>query len=248
MTLAPTTTSTAESKLLIVVLDKASLEIVRIGKSSSSAAAKDTARYHLLNSDDHQSILRRSARSDTSTLYRPDITHQCLLTLLDSPLNKSGHLRIFIRTQRGVLIEINPRIRIPRTYSRFAGLMVQLLHKLSIKSTEGGETLLNVVRNPISLHLPVGSIMIGLSDGGPSTSNSSCTPANPTKVVARLQDRAKHLQQQGRVPVVFVGAMAHGEDLFVGAEEYVSVSGYAVSASVACGKLCDVFEREWGIY
>jgi rRNA pseudouridine-1189 N-methylase Emg1 (Nep1/Mra1 family) len=46
-----------------------------------------------------------------------------LLTLLDSPLNKAGLLQVYIHTEGNVLIEVNPRTRIPRTYKRFAGLM-----------------------------------------------------------------------------------------------------------------------------
>jgi len=45
------------------------------------------------------------------------------MMLLDSPLNKSGHLQVYMRTNKNVLIEINPQTRIPRTYKRFAGLM-----------------------------------------------------------------------------------------------------------------------------
>jgi rRNA small subunit pseudouridine methyltransferase Nep1 len=48
-----------------------------------------------------------------------------LLTLLDSPLNKAGRLQVFIHTTKGVLIEINPHVRIPRTFKRFSGLMGQ---------------------------------------------------------------------------------------------------------------------------
>ncbi len=48
---------------------------------------------------------------------------QCLLTLLDSPLNKAGKLQVYIHTSTNVLIEVNPRTRIPRTYKRFAPLM-----------------------------------------------------------------------------------------------------------------------------
>ena len=46
-----------------------------------------------------------------------------MLTLLDSPLNKAGLLQVYILTSRGVLIEINPSVRIPRTFKRFSGLM-----------------------------------------------------------------------------------------------------------------------------
>jgi rRNA small subunit pseudouridine methyltransferase Nep1 len=48
---------------------------------------------------------------------------QCLLTLLDSPLNKAGLLQVYVQTAKGVLIEINPSVRIPRTFKRFSGLM-----------------------------------------------------------------------------------------------------------------------------
>jgi hypothetical protein len=81
---------------------------------------------------------------------------QCLLTLLDSPLNKAGLLQVYIHTAKGVLIEVNPHVRIPRTFKRFSGLMgaafclyfiyitfmdslVQLLHKLSIRGVNGPE-------------------------------------------------------------------------------------------------------------
>ena len=51
------------------------------------------------------------------------LTEQCLLTLLDSPLNKAGLLQVYIQTAKGVLIEVNPSVRIPRTFKRFSGLM-----------------------------------------------------------------------------------------------------------------------------
>lgn len=43
--------------------------------------------------------------------------------LLDSPLNRAGFLQVFIRTEKNVLIEINPETRIPRTFERFCGLI-----------------------------------------------------------------------------------------------------------------------------
>jgi rRNA small subunit pseudouridine methyltransferase Nep1 len=79
---------------------------------------------------------------------------QCLLTLLDSPLNKAGLLQIFIHTSRGVLIEVNPSVRIPRTFKRFSGLMVQLLHKLYIRSDDGPQKLFRVIKNPVTDYLP----------------------------------------------------------------------------------------------
>lgn len=57
---------------------------------------------------------------------RPDITHQSLLMLFDSPLNRAGLLQVYIHTHKNVLIEVNPQCRIPRTFKRFGGLMGKL--------------------------------------------------------------------------------------------------------------------------
>ncbi|KAI9559588.1 hypothetical protein GHT06_013593 [Daphnia sinensis] len=132
-----------QEKRLIVILEQAQLESAKIGKD-----------FELLNCDDHIGFLKKHNREPSSC--RPDITHQCLLMLLDSPLNRAGLLQVYIHTAKNVLIEVNPQTRIPRTYTRFAGLMVQLLHKMSIKAANGPMKLLKVIKNPIQDHLPVG--------------------------------------------------------------------------------------------
>lgn len=121
-------------------------------------------KYVLLNCDDHQRVLARMGRDIAEA--RPDITHQCLLTLLDSPLNKAGMLQVYIHTAKGVLIEVNPQIRIPRTFKRFGGLMVQLLQRLSIRSVNGSEKLLKVIKNPVTDHFPPGTHKISACDDG----------------------------------------------------------------------------------
>ncbi|KAI9145399.1 Alpha/beta knot methyltransferase [Paraphysoderma sedebokerense] len=209
---------------LIVVLEQAALETVRLGKS------KD-AKYQLLNCDDHLALLKKTGK-DLSD-YRPDITHQCLLTLLDSPLNKAGKLQVYIHTSKNVLIEVNPHVRIPRTFKRFCGLMVQLLHKLSIRSVTGSEKLLKVIKNPITDHLPINCHKICFSYDAP-------TVKLPQYLSTLSSDQSL---------CVFIGAMAHGTDNF--ADQYVDdkigISEYPLSASVACGKLCCALEDMWNI-
>lgn len=46
--------------------------------------------------------------------------------LMDSPLNRAGLLQVYIHTEKNALIEINPQTRIPRTFTRFCGLMGKL--------------------------------------------------------------------------------------------------------------------------
>ena len=210
------------ARRVIVVLDAATLEIVKVGKGKDS-------KYHLLNSDDHQGVLRKHSRSISD--YRPDITHQCLLALLDSPLNKAGCLQVYIRTARNVLIEVSPRTRIPRTFTRFAGLMVQLLHKLSIRAVGSTEKLLNVIRNPITDHLPVQCVRVAMSSESETV---------------RLSDWIRTLPKDQSV-VFFVGAMAHGEDTFEGSEAKISISEYPLAAATVCSKICHSFEDLWNI-
>ncbi|KAM7505275.1 hypothetical protein LguiB_004179 [Lonicera macranthoides] len=50
-----------------------------------------------------------------------------MLMILDSPLNKAGRLRaLYVRTEKGILFEVKPHVRTPRTYKRFSGIMLQL--------------------------------------------------------------------------------------------------------------------------
>ncbi|KAF8211732.1 Alpha/beta knot methyltransferase [Mycena galopus ATCC 62051] len=219
---------------LYVILEQACLEAYRISGGPSKGKrgqAEGDVKYTLLNCDDHQGILAKTGRDIAEA--RPDITHQCLLTLLDSPLNKAGLLQVYIHTAKGVLIEINPHVRIPRTFKRFSGLMVQLLHKLSIRGVNGPEKLLKVVKNPVTDHLPPNTIKLTLSGDAKTTRLSQFLPTLP----------------QDHNVAVFVGAMARGRDDFADAyvDQKISISEYSLSASVACGKFCCALEELWDI-
>lgn len=112
--------------------------------------------------------------------------------------------------------------------------MVQLLHELRINSVqaEGTQSLLKVIKNPITQYFPVGCRKIG-------TTSEASKLVNPQDFVSAL-DPTK--------PVVFtVGAMAKGSDEVDYAEEYVCFSNYPLSASVACSKITNSFENLWGI-
>ena len=161
------------------------------------------------------------------------IAHQCLLTLLDSPINKAGKLQIYIHTSKGILIEVSPSVRIPRTFKRFAGLMVQLLHKMSIRSTNSEEKLLKVIENPITKHLPPNCRKITLSFEAE---------------IVRARDYMDTLDSKESI-CVFVGAMAKGRDDFADAfkDDSISISNYSLSASVACSKFCHAAEDAWDV-
>lgn len=225
----PIAASDKDTKRLIVVLSNASLETYKASYGGRGGAREE--KYSLLNSDEHIGVMRKMNRDISDA--RPDITHQCLLTLLDSPVNKAGRLQIYIHTAKGVLIEVSPTVRIPRTFKRFAGLMVQLLHKLSIRSTTSQEKLLKVIKNPITDHLPPNCRKVTLSFDAP---------------VVRVRDYIQDLSSKESI-CVFVGAMAKGNDSFADAykDDSISISNYSLSASVACSKFCHAAEDVWNI-
>lgn len=112
--------------------------------------------------------------------------------------------------------------------------MVQLLHRLSIRSTTSSEKLLRVIPNPITDHLPPNCRKLTLSFDAPLT--------KPTDYVRGLGPKES--------VCVFIGAMAKGADDFADqyAERAVSISNYSLSAAVACSKFCHAAEDVWEIY
>jgi rRNA small subunit pseudouridine methyltransferase Nep1 len=147
--------------------------------------------------------------------------------------------KVYIHTHKGILIEVNPQTRIPRTFDRFAGLMVQLLHKLSIRSQDtvkGGIKLLKVIKNPITDHFPVGCKKISTS--------FSVTSSHLVNIRDYVNDQCGEPDQ----PVVFViGAMAKGCVNIDYNEDTVSISSYPLSAALTCSKVCAAFEDKWGV-
>lgn len=210
----------AKQQGVIFVLENASLETAKVGKG-----------YYLLNCDDHAGFLRRHDKDPA--LYRPDICHQALLAILDSPLAKSGRLKgLYVHTAKNVLIQINPQVRLPRTFKRFCGLLVQLLQKLSIRATNGPDKLLKVVKGPVTLHLPAGCRRVAFSRQAPN--------------LIRLKEFVRDLPDE--TPAVFVvGAMAHGKIDASYVDQWVSVSEYPLSAACCLGRITNAFEDKWDI-
>lgn len=57
---------------------------------------------------------------------RPDLIHITLLNILESPANRKGLVRVYIHTINDIVVFVNPKIRLPKNYNRFVGLMEQL--------------------------------------------------------------------------------------------------------------------------
>jgi len=166
---------------------------------------------------------------------RPDILHICLLEAMGSPLNRTGNLRVWVSTQRGYVIEIDPSTRPPRDYNRFKSLMEQLF--LDGSSPPGVETPL--------LRLRRLSLMGLMDELGPSRVVALTSHGSPSSFAAA----AEGLCGSGS-PAVFVGAYPsgpmEGETLAL-ADEALSVYPEPLEAWTVVSRLLYECERRLGL-
>lgn len=208
----------SQKKRLIVILEHSNLELTN-----------DKKFPEIINSDDHYNIIKSLNKSKED--FRPDVTYQCLLHLFDSPLNKAGLLQVFIRTKNNVLIEINPKTHIPRTFRRFSILMAQALGKMRIRAKNSSEILIKVIKNPITDHLPLGSPIIA---------------TNEKSKLVNIDEYAKSLDKG--IPIVFVvGAMSKGDLDIDYNNDTVSISSFPLTAGIVCSRICTAFEKCWDV-
>lgn len=109
-------------------------------------------------------------------------------------------------------------------------LLVQLLHKMSVRATDTSVKLMKVIKNPVTDHLPVGCKKFGMSFGGKLMTPKELVPAEANEPIALV-----------------IGAFAHGSVNPDYTEGMFSISNYPLSAALACSKLCSAFEEAWGI-
>lgn len=161
--------------------------------------------------------------------YRDDITHQCLLALLDSPLCQSGRVSVLVQSRENVLVEIGGDARLPRSLHRFRGLMHQLLRERKIIDSTG-QALMRIVKNPVSEHIAPGAVRFGLSQD------------------AERRERAFFEAHKARGYAVFLNASQRGKDTFPDTEFSIRLSNYPLSAFVCCTKVCSMFEEIYGVF
>ncbi|XVF24474.1 hypothetical protein REPUB_Repub13aG0131600 [Reevesia pubescens] len=202
------------------VLDQASLVCANVGK-----------RYQILNSSEHAAFLRR--KNMNPYIYRPDIIHEVLCRIIDSRLCKSGRIQsIYVKTNEGVLIKVEPNTHIPRTPRHFRNMMAELLQNFSVKAANKRGKLLRLVENPVTQHLPANSRKIGLS----YSSNK----------LVRLKDYVGGISEDENL-VFVVGAMAQGKIDADYIDDLISVYRGRMSARMCLEEIFEAVESKWKI-
>ena len=117
-------------KLHLIIAD-ASLELVPRELWKNPAVSRDAVRRGieparmLLDRSFHHSAMARL--KDGFKRGRPDLVHAAVLSATCSPLYEDGHLKVYVHTLAGDVIEFRERTRVPKNYIRFRGLMEKAL-------------------------------------------------------------------------------------------------------------------------
>lgn len=147
----------------------------------------------LLDVSLHHTLVSRLPNSEKRG--RPDIVHFCLLSILGTPLNKAGLLRVYVHTIDDNTLLINPEIRLPKNYNRFIGLMEQLLKFKKVPLT--GTSLIHLEHKSLQqlIKLIRPQITLLFSEGG--------VPTTAGELVGKLKGRQDI--------AVIVGGFPHGD-------------------------------------
>ncbi|CAB4267774.1 unnamed protein product [Prunus armeniaca] len=186
-------------------------------------------RWKILDSEEDADFLLKQKKDLND--FRPGRVYEALRAILDSKLNKAGMVgAVYVKTDQGVLFEIKPHVRIPRTCKRFCGVILELLGHKCIRDKDTNEILMRVIEEPVTRHLPVNSRVVGLSYSS-----------------EKLVDIDEYVNSgSDELNLVFVvGAMVHGKISKEYTDDFISVSNYPLSAQYCVGLICESLEHKW---
>jgi rRNA small subunit pseudouridine methyltransferase Nep1 len=190
----------------------------------------------LLDRGVHNAAMRRLARSryklPVERMGRPDIVHNTLLQVLETPLNWEGQLRTLVHTQEDQVISIDLKVRLPKNYVRFVGLIEQLFAEGQVP--RNGKPLLRVEKMP--LHQLLGRL-------SPSKVLALTTLGKP-KLLREVAQYASGFKD----PMILIGGFPRGH-FTEGTRKLVSesfkVDTQPLDAWVVAGRF--VYDFEWAI-
>jgi rRNA small subunit pseudouridine methyltransferase Nep1 len=179
-----------------------------------------------------QKLARRGYPISVERMGRPDIVHNTLLQILETPLNWEGRLRVFVHTQDDHVISVDPKVRLPKNYVRFVGLIEQLFVQRRVPRE--GEPLLRMERSRLR------DLVRKLS---PSKVLGFTTLGKPVPM-RTIADQVSKLSE----PLAFIGAFPRGhftEETRRSLDEAFSVDRESLDAWVVAGRL--VYDFEWSL-
>ena len=216
--------------MLNVVFAESALELVPKEIASAPAVVSDSKRRGrkateiLLDRSFHHSAMGRL--KDSEKRGRPDLVHAALLSVTGTPLYLDGKVKVFVHTYPGLVLEIAEKVRIPKNYIRFRGLMEEALVMMPAEGLVGVHSL--GIKELVRKKIVTGAVL-GLSVQGK---------------VSTFEELAK-MVVRARESCVVIGGFPHGhfsrETLSV-LDELLRVDQRPLEAHVVASRV--VYEAE----
>ncbi len=138
----------------------------------------------------HFAILSSNLEQDYKRA-RPDISHIILLSALATPLFKKNQLKVFIHTINDHVIKIGDNLRIPKSYTRYEGLILDVIKNRKIISREGhlllefnkNLTFLELIQKHIKPDIVIGFSTNGISNTFEYISKELSSFNNPCAII-----------------------------------------------------------------
>ncbi len=164
---------------------------------------------------------------------RPDIAHVTLLNLLESPLNLSGALEVYMHVIDGRVFAFRPDVRLPKSYERFRGLMAQLLREEKVPPDSREPLIYKAYDSLADFAGSMGGLVLMWERG---------EPAKPEYVVVRGMATGRPIG---------IGAFPRGDfeksTLRKAVEAYSIAGGIPLPAWIVASKLVEAAERIMGL-
>ena len=109
--------------------------------------SKDISKI-LLDSNYMHTAIDKHYPGESKRRGRPEIIHIALLVALESILNRSNGMRLYIHTRENFVIGVNWETRIPRSYNRFLGLIENLFENTDKKLND--DSLLKIWKSDLN--------------------------------------------------------------------------------------------------
>jgi rRNA small subunit pseudouridine methyltransferase Nep1 len=145
----------------------------------------------LLDRNFHHFAIISSSLTENYKRGRPDILHIILQSILATPLFKKNLVKVFVHTINNQVIEIGEYLRIPKSYSRYEGLMLDLIKNKKATSKYGSPLLelidnlsfSNLIKKKIKPDIVIGFSTKGISKAFDGVCNELLQYKNPCVVV-----------------------------------------------------------------
>jgi rRNA small subunit pseudouridine methyltransferase Nep1 len=170
------------TKAISLVISEAALEQIPVNildhPSVTNHARKLGKRPSeiLLDRSYHHAAMLSSKLEFAWKRGRPDLVHFALIEALSTPLFFKNLLRVYVSTISNQVVYIGENLRIPKSYPRFEGLMIDLFKKYHIR--EGKNATLLKLQNNVSLNSLINDTIKPVKVIGFSRTGVQSTPEN----------------------------------------------------------------------